>query len=430
MAKNTNISLRSKLIYQVFVRNHSDKGDFQGLIEDLDRIKNLSVDFLYLMPIHPISKKNRKGTLGSSYAIADYYGINAEYGTLEDFCLLIDEVHKRDMQLWIDVVFNHSGCDNVWVEKHPEYYYRDSKGNFGNKIGEWIDVYDLDFNNEELQNELIKVLEYWTKLGVDGYRCDVASLVPLKFWQKVDIEIKKINHNIVWLAESVHLQFVDSARMAGFTALSDSELYEVFDIEYNYDVHNEYLGYFKKENTLLEYKKAIYRQQCIYPDNFIKTYCLENHDLERIHSLTKGDKAKTLNWLAYSFFIKGTAFVYAGQESFTEKFCDQFEDNKINRDFDDNYCKLIRKLKELKNLPEVIAGKMEIDQNDDEVIRLKYHGENKIIVGIFNVGQVNGKYNIDIKKGVYKNMLNGQDIIVENNELSLSSEPMIFAVAR
>lgn len=133
----------NEIIYQIFVRNYSKQGNFQAVQQDLDRLKDLGVDIIYLMPIHEIDIKNRKGTWGSPYAIKDYYSISKDLGTKEDFISLINATHKMEMKIIMDMVFNHTSPDSVILENHPEYYfYRNSK--LGNRVGDWSDIIDLE----------------------------------------------------------------------------------------------------------------------------------------------------------------------------------------------------------------------------------------------------------------------------------------------
>ena len=131
MAQNTDKTLMNKLIYSVFVRNHTPEGTFRALEGDLDRLRALGTDIVWLMPLHPIGEEGRKGTLGSPYAIRDYRGINPEYGTMEDFRHLVDAIHGRGMKCIIDVVYNHTSPDAVYVTEHPEFYYRKPDGSLG-----------------------------------------------------------------------------------------------------------------------------------------------------------------------------------------------------------------------------------------------------------------------------------------------------------
>ena len=208
MAKDTNVSLRSKVIYSIYVRNHSEEGSFKGVIKDLDRIEDLGIDIIWLMPIHPIGQTNRKGSLGCPYSIEDYREVNPEYGNLEDFKLLIDETHKRKMKIIIDVVYNHTSHASKLLNEHPNWFYRKKDGSVGNKVGEWSDIIDLDYNNKELWDYQVETLKYWIRLGIDGFRCDVAPLIPIDFWLKAREEVKVINEDAIWLSESVDQDFL------------------------------------------------------------------------------------------------------------------------------------------------------------------------------------------------------------------------------
>ena len=208
MATCTDSSLKQSIIYQVYNRNHNESGTFRELIEDLPRIKSLGVDIVYLLPIHPIGKKDKKGTLGCPYSISDYRAVNPEYGTLEDFVALIEAVHEWDMKIMIDVVYNHTSRDSYLLQHHPEWFYKNAEGEFANRVGDWSDITDFDYSqHESLWEELIDCLTYWAKLGVDGYRCDVASFVPVEFWLRARREVSKINPHFIWLAETVDKRF-------------------------------------------------------------------------------------------------------------------------------------------------------------------------------------------------------------------------------
>ena len=147
MSKRTDPALRNLTVYSIFVRNHSPEGHFNGVIKDLDRIRSLGVDALWLMPIHPIGRDKRKGSSGSPYAISDYRGINPEYGTMDDFKRLLDEAHSRDMKVLIDVVFNHTSPDSLLQKVHPEWFWNTPDGKTGNRIGDWSDIIDLDYGS-------------------------------------------------------------------------------------------------------------------------------------------------------------------------------------------------------------------------------------------------------------------------------------------
>ncbi len=206
MAIDTNIELQKKMIYGIYVRNHTEEGTFTSIIKDLDRIKQLGCDYIWFLPIHPIGIEGKKGKFGCPYANRDYRAVNPEYGTIEEFIHLVDEIHKRGMKCMIDVVYNHTSPDAVLVSEHPEFFYRNKNGEFANKIGDWSDIVDLDYNNKDLWDYQIESLCKWAKI-VDGFRCDVASFVPLEFWKMARREVAKIKTDFVWLAETGHQSF-------------------------------------------------------------------------------------------------------------------------------------------------------------------------------------------------------------------------------
>jgi glycosidase len=178
-------------LYEVFVRDFSPEGDFRGLIRGLDRIEAVGTDVVWLMPIHPIGELERKGTLGSPYSVADYRGINPDFGDEADFRALVDAVHVRGMKLILDWVPNHTAWDHPWVTDHPDRYTRNAAGEMthprdedGN-LTDWVDVVELDFSNPETRRAMIAEMRYWLEeFGVDGFRVDVAGMVPDDFWRE------------------------------------------------------------------------------------------------------------------------------------------------------------------------------------------------------------------------------------------------------
>jgi glycosidase len=147
----------NSIIYQIFPRNHSKEGTFKKIEEDLPRISSLGIDIIYLMPIHEIGQKERKGTYGSPYAIKDYFSISHDLGTLEDFKSLVSEIHKLGIKIILDMVFNHTAPDSILLEEHEDYYYH-KDGKIINKVSKWTDIIDLETSKKETQDYLIKVM--------------------------------------------------------------------------------------------------------------------------------------------------------------------------------------------------------------------------------------------------------------------------------
>lgn len=178
-------------MYELFVRDFSPAGTFQGVIEGLDRVEATGANVIWLMPIHPVGVIERKGTLGSSYSVADYLAVNPEYGTAADFRRLVEAVHARGMDLIIDWVPNHTAWDNPWITQHPDWYTRGADGEITEPLNDdgtstgWTDVADLNYDNRQMRLAMIDAMRYWLEeFDIDGFRVDVAHSVPDDFWQQ------------------------------------------------------------------------------------------------------------------------------------------------------------------------------------------------------------------------------------------------------
>src|SRR5260370_19222084 len=196
--------LRDGVIYEIFPRNFSAEGTFNGITARLDALKDLGVNIVWLMPIHPIGEKMRKGTIGSPYAVRDYEAINSDYGTAADLKRLVEESHKRDLKVIIDLVANHTAWDNVLM-KHPEFYKQDKAGKIIPPVAEWTDVAGLNYENPALRQYMIGMLKRWidpSTFDLDGFRCDVASMLPTSFWEEARTELVKVQPDIMMLAEA------------------------------------------------------------------------------------------------------------------------------------------------------------------------------------------------------------------------------------
>src|SRR5436190_12262080 len=193
--------VRDAIVYEIYPRAFSSQGNFNGITARLDDLKSLGVTILWLMPIHPIGQEKKKGTIGSPYAVRDYYAINPDYGTADDLKRLIGETHARGMRVIIDIVANHTSWDSVLM-KHPEFYKRDAKGQITYPY-DWTDVAALNYDNRQLREYMTDMLKYWIReFDLDGFRCDVAGEVPTDFWEHARAELEKIKPELVMLAEA------------------------------------------------------------------------------------------------------------------------------------------------------------------------------------------------------------------------------------
>ncbi len=420
MAKQTDINLRSTVFYQVFPRQHSKTHDFQGLIQDLDRIRFMGVDVLYLLPIHPIGEVLRKGKTGSPYSIKDYYQIDPAYGTMDDFHQLIEEARKRKMKVMMDIVINHTARDSVLTKEHPNWFYRKPDGSLANRVGDWSDITDLDYRILDIRHYMLDMLAFWAA-KVDGFRCDVAPMLPIDFWLEARNRIQHINPNFIWLSESVHPGFIRYLRGLGYDCHSDSEMFQAFDICYDYDIYEAMDDYLQDGSKLSLWLEAIERQESIYPKNYVKLRSFENHDQRRLRSKVRDDKHfETM--VALSYFLKGPMFIYAGMEHQVEQTPSLFEKDLIPWNQARSIESLIRKLSDIKHRSIFTYGHFEI-HHKDQVAVLSYTFEQTFLVGLFNL-EPTSQINVPLKDGTYTDIYSNRTHIVKEGRLTLTDTPI------
>ena len=208
--------LKTASIYQINTRQFTPEGTFLAATQQLPRLKALGVKVLWLMPIHPIGEQNRKGLLGSPYSIKDYFDVSAELGTLDDFKQFVDQAHQLGLYVILDWVANHTAWDNDMRLNNPDWYVKDHKGDFTpTPWYDWDDIIDLDFNQKAVREYMSSAMQFWVKdIGVDGFRCDAAGLVPLQFWQDVRAELDEIKPVFMlaeWEGRDFHANAFDAS---------------------------------------------------------------------------------------------------------------------------------------------------------------------------------------------------------------------------
>ena len=414
MAWNTPLQYRNLVIYQVYVRNHGINGTFADVDADLERIQSMGVDVIYFMPIHPVGQLNKKGGLGCPYSIQNYEEVNPEYGTKADFKKLIDHAHELGLKVMIDVVYNHTAHDSLLVAEHPDWFHQDAQGRPITTVPEWSDVIDLKFENPALSEYLIRVLQDWVRLGVDGFRCDVASLLPLDFWQQARQAVAEVKDGVIWLAESVHAAFIAHRRQHGLSAVSDSELYTAFDLTYDYDIWPIWQAAVRGDEPVVRYLEALRYQDCIYPGNFVKMRCVENHDQLRIMKLAETPQ-QARAWTALMAFNKGAFFVYAGQESGAVHCPTLFDIDKVEWD---DYCEqnFLTRLMHLKKSEAMQQGCLVWTAAEPVVQAVWCNGDHSLY-GLFNVSGAAGEVEVSLPDGTYQNFLDDSIVQVINGRM-------------
>ena len=424
MAVNTPKTYRNLVMYSVFVRNFSEEGTFDGVRRQLDRIQALGTDIIWLLPIHPIGVQERKGSLGSPYAISDYRKVNPEYGDLEDLKALVDALHGRGMKCVIDVVYNHTSPDSWLARNHPEWFYHKPDGSFGNKAGEWLDVIDLDYSHEALWDYQIETLKMWARI-VDGFRCDVAPLIPLEFWQRARREVAQVRPDCFWLSESVEPVFTLANRARGMVSLSDSEIYQAFDVSYEYDVYYRFKDYLKGKITLAQYAEDINRQEAIYPDNYVKLRFLENHDNARAALLIPDERLRQV-WTAFLYFQKGMTLIYAGQERGLSHLPNLFDADKVDWNGGRDGSRLLARLYAIKKDPIFADSSYWVRALPGDVLLAQHSKGGQRCLGIFPVGGKPALIDVDLPNGLYTNALTGTQVEVHAGMLPVNGEAILI----
>ena len=424
MAADTDISLQKQVIYSIYVRNHTPEGTFRAVIPNLDRIKALGTDIIWFLPIHPIGVEGHKGSLGCPYANRDYRAVDPAYGTMEDFKALVDEIHKRGMRCIIDVVYNHTSPDSVLFHEHPEFFYRGPDGRPGNKMGDWSDVIDLDYRCRALWDYQIQSLCQWAEI-VDGFRCDVASFVPLEFWLKARQEVAKVRPDCIWLAETVHQSFGCMARRAGVYSMLDYDAYQAFDMEYEYDIREVFDKYLTGKTSLDHYLDMLNFQEAIYPANYNKLRFLENHDQPRIASFIPRE-SDLINYTAFLYFLKGTTLIYAGQEFENDHLPSLFEKEPIDRNTGKDLSALMTRLRQIKGM---FGGddwfRAEGDSEQDIAVLRRGSGEHQFL-GVFSLKSSRGGVTVGLADGSYENLIDGETVECRGGKICCEGKPVIL----
>src|SRR6266542_5198783 len=294
-ARPTRDWVRDGIVYQIFPRAFSATGDFNGITAQRDRLKELGVNILWLMPIHPIGQEKKKGTIGSPYAVRDYYAINPDYGTKEDLKALISAVHRRQMKVIIDVVANHTSWDSVMMN-HPEFYEHDKTGKI-TYPHDWSDVAELNYNNPMLREYMTEMLKYWIReFDLDGFRCDVAEEVPTDFWDHARAELEKIKPDIFMLAEGHK---------------PDLEV-KAFELDYSWPLHSALTEVLQGRSRAFDLREAWEKEFREWPRGALHMRFSDNHDERR--AIARFGEPGALAASALMFTLDGVPLLYNGME--------------------------------------------------------------------------------------------------------------------
>ena len=288
--------LRSGTIYEIFPRDFSPAGNLAGVTAKLDELHQLGVNILWTMPIHPIGEKFRKGDFGSPYSIKDYYAVDPHYGTLADFQALVAGAHQRGMKVIMDLVANHTAWDSVMMTNH-DFYKQDAAGEVIPPVPEWTDVAGLNYASPGLRQYMITMLKYWVRTAdVDGFRCDVASMVPTDFWEQVRRELTTIKPDIILLAEASKPELLTNA----------------FDLDYSWPLLATMNNVMEHSAPAADIQKSWEESRRQFPRGTLHMRVSDDHDEAR--AVARYGINGALAASALMFTLDGVPLLYNGME--------------------------------------------------------------------------------------------------------------------
>ncbi|GAA0872340.1 alpha-amylase family glycosyl hydrolase [Gangjinia marincola] len=353
------------VIYELNVRQYSPEGKFSAFTKDIPQLKELGVEIIWVMPIFPISKVKRKATndkfaeeiedeeerkkyLGSYYAVSDFTKVNPEFGSIEDFRELVKTAHDNNMYVILDWVPNHTGWDHKWITTNPEYYTKNDKGEVSEPLNEdgtpvgWADVADLNYGNKEMRKQMLADMSYWVEQeDIDGFRCDVAGMVPTDFWVETIPKLREKKH-LFMLAEAWKPELMKER--------------ELFDMAYGWDTHHVMNDIAQGKKNVSAWDIRMKVVDSMYEDNDIIMNFTSNHDENSWNGTVEermGEAAQT--FAALTFVAPGMPLIYSGQEYDMDHRLKFFEKDSIPKTKGEFY-PLYEQLGALKDNPALHTG--------------------------------------------------------------------------
>ena len=404
-------SLNSATIYEVNIRQYTTEGTIQAFIPHLPRLKKMGVDIIWLMPMHPIGLKNRKGSLGSYYSISDFTDINPEFGTKHEFKNLINEIHALGMKVIMDWVANHAAWDNIWTINNPDFFARNEAGEFLSPY-DWTDVIQINHENEQAHDALREAMCYWvSEFDIDGFRADLAHLTPVHFWVKARVLTESIKPNLIWLAESDDVHYASA-----------------FDIFFSWKWMHKTEHFFKNHLSISDLINVLHQQNSPFPPHAKQLYFTANHD-ENSWNGTEFEKygiyAKAL--AVFSFlYPNGVPLIYSGQEVANNKRLHFFDKDEINWNVENNLMDFYQQLSFTRKQL-LVNDKFEFIPFEEKIFAFK-RGENSACVYVFlNLDNKIVDLNYNLSQGVYNDIFGEAQSEIQS-QISAQLNPGDFLV--
>ena len=291
----------NSVVYEMNVRQYTPEGTLAAAARHLPRLRELGVDIVWLMPVYPIGVKERKGTLGSYYAISDYEAVNPEFGTLEDFDRFLAEAHRLGLRVILDWVANHTSPDARWIEERPaDWYVRDSLGNTIVQY-DWTDIAKLDYGNADMRAAMAAAMRFWLDRGIDGFRCDMAMLVPIEFWNETSLRLRRVKPDLFMLAEAEEPYLFEAG---------------AFDACYAWEMHHLMNDVAQQRVRVTSLRDYIYADRRRYPRSAMRLAFTSNHDENSWNGSEFSRLGDAREIMAVFTFVvpRGLPLIYTGQE--------------------------------------------------------------------------------------------------------------------
>jgi glycosidase len=407
------------VIYEVYLRSFSKEGTLKALELRIPELKKLGVTVVWVMPVHPVGKINRKGSLGSPYSVQDYYSVNPEFGTLQDFQSLVNTVHREGLKIIIDLVANHTAWDNPMLKEHPEWYTHDASGKIISPNPDWADVADLNYDNPELRSYMKTMMKYWVRdVGIDGFRCDVAEMVPTEFWESARAALDSVKP-IMMLSEGTWPEHHVKA----------------FDLTYSWNMYDAMKKVMNGSAPATVFNELLQTESRQFPKNSLRMRFNTNHD-ETAWDATPVEKfspqgAKATAVIAFT--LPGVPLIYNGEEVGNDKKLGLFEKIDIdwskNIDFRTFYTQLTALRKEHPSLIDGSYSRVK-NSNEDRILSfLRIHGSDTVLIAInFDRTPVNVSLMSPMPAtGKWKDVFSGQSFNLKN-EYQLNLSALSFVV--
>lgn len=379
----------------------------------------MGVEILWLMPIHPIGKIKRKGTLGSYYSISDYTDTNPEFGTRDDFRKLLNEAHRLGMKVILDWVANHSAWDNVWTLHHPDFFESDAQGNFKPPY-DWDDVIQINHNNQAQQQAMIDAMLYWIReFDIDGFRADLAHLTPLPFWINARTQASALKNNLIWLAETENIDY-----------------HQAFDISFTWKWMHDTEEYCKGQKSFSALTDCLEWYKNDFPKDALRMWFTTNHDENSWNGTAfekYGNHVQALS--VFNATYHGIPLIYSAEEDmlnkrlkFFDKDAIDWHNNFIWHGFYKTLLQLRKKCAAIGNAPESFPQLLPNAADKNLIAFYRKYRETTLVVAI-NLGSHKQLYKTTLSKlnGHYRNVFTNQQVWL-NEEINIELEAGSYAV--